>query len=118
MLYIMKRSNSRLDYNHCVGQKREVIQMMKSGKYSSSDNVHFGITETTGRNIKKKWAELDRYEITLAFGSPARLNWTRWNVPSQTKIKIFGKIWRFSEKIWTWFHKDQPYAYIINSIEN
>ena len=53
-----------------IAQKRElVIRMLKSGKSSFSVALHFGIGDTTVGNIKKKWAELNRYETT--FGSPA-----------------------------------------------
>jgi len=49
LLPLIKKSN------HCFGQKREVIQMMKSGKSSSSDAVHFGIG-----NCSKHQEEMSR----------------------------------------------------------
>ena len=50
--------------------EREVIQMLKSSISTSAVDLNFRIGETTVRDIKKKEAELDRYEIT--FGSLAR----------------------------------------------
>ena len=66
--------------------------MLKSGKSSFSVALHFGNGETTVRDIKKKLAELDKYETT--FGSPTRQKSLKR--PStinidQAKIKMFRK---------------------------
>ena len=44
----------------------------------------YNLESATVRNIKKKWAELDRYEIT--FGFPARLNGSRLRRPSTDNV--------------------------------
>ena len=72
--------------------------MLKSGESSSSVALHFGIGKTTVRNIKKKWAELDRYEITLSFGSPVCLE---KNVEKHSGEKLFA-VNRGSQEIWAW----------------
>ena len=74
--------------------------MLKTGKSSFSVALHFGNGETTVQDIKRKLAELDKYETT--FGSPTRLKSLKR--PStvnidQAKIKMFRKKSRFSKTV-------------------
>ena len=75
--------------------------MLKSGKSSSSVALQFWISETAVRNIKKKWAELDRYEIT--FGSRCsseRKSLKRPSTDNEKKSKFSKQIFveKFGEK--------------------
>ena len=66
------------------------MPMLKSGKWTSTVGLHFGIGETTVRDIKKKVTELNRYEIT--FGSPCS------SERKFLKVLILGKKSKSGEK--------------------